>query len=363
MRRGFTLIELLVVIAIIAILIGLLLPAVQKVRAAAARAQCTNNMKQLGLALHNYESSNEYFPAAATYNYSTTDLNGMTAKESWAVGARLLSYIEQNNSAVIITQVSGDLNGSRDDSDPAVSAVVQQKIAQFVCPSDPNSANAAADGSNFIYPINYGFNLGTWMLYDWTSGAQGDGAFVITTPLNPVQIGTRVGMFSDGLSNTIGAAEVKALTVNLSAGISPGVTVPTAPTEIAGFGTMLKFLSGSTTLGSGHKEWGDARAIQTGVTTAFPPNTVVPVAGGGSYGGTSGVTYDVDFNSFTEGNGTTYIGTPNVSYAAVTSRSYHTGGVNVLFMDGSVRFVHNGVDAATWQGLGTRAGGEVLGEH
>jgi prepilin-type N-terminal cleavage/methylation domain-containing protein/prepilin-type processing-associated H-X9-DG protein len=357
--RAFTLIELLVVIAILAVLIGLLLPAVQKVRSAAARLSCANNLKQLGLAVLNHESANGWFPPAATYSYTKTDAYGVTANESWSVGARLLPYIEQDNAAAVITKVSGNINGPRGDSDPAVSAVVQQKIPSFVCPSDPNTV-PVADGTNLIYPINYGFNYGTWMLYNWSTGAQGDGTFLINTPLNGGTAGLRILGVTDGLSNTLAASEVKALTVNLKAAGRPSAGYP-SPADIQGYGSTLRFLRGSTTLGSGHKEWGDARVIQTGVTTTFPPNTLVPVPGGGTAGGTAGITYDVDFNSFTEGNGTTYIGTGNVTYAAVTARSYHSGGVNVLLADGSVRFVNNGISAQTWLGLGTRAGGEVPG--
>ena len=359
-HRAFTLIELLVVIAIIAILIGLLLPAVQKVRGAAARLSCQNNLKQLGLALHNYQTALDSFPPAATYSYTNIDANGVTANESWSVGARLLSYIEQDNSAAIIAKVSGSLNGPRGDGDPAVSAVVQQRLPLFICPSDPNTA-PVTDGSNSIYPINYGFNFGTWMLYNWSTGAQGDGTFPITTPLNGGGgNGVRITAVTDGLSNTLAASEVKALTLSLKSTGTPPASYP-APGSIQGFGSTLKFLSGSTTLGSGHKEWGDARVVQTGITTTFPPNTLVPCPGGGTAGGTSGVTYDVDYNSFTEGNGPAYTGTANITYAAVTARSFHTGGVNALLMDGSVRFVSSSISTQTWLGLGTRAGGEVPG--
>ena len=101
---------------------------------------------------------------------------------------------------------------------------------------------------------------------------------------------------------------------------------------------------------SGHTEWVDARVHQTGITTTFPPNTKVLYTSGGT-------TYDIDFNSMREGQTAT-----GITYAAVTSRSYHTGGVNVLLMDGSVRFIRDGVTLQTWRGLGTPAGGEVPGD-
>ncbi len=266
-RQAFTLIELLVVIAIVAILIGLLLPAVQKVREAASRLYCQNNLKQLGLGLHNYESANQYFPPAATYSMSNTDVKGVAANESWAVTARLLPYLEQSASAKVIAQVSGNINGPRGDGDPAVSSVVQQRLSLFICPSDPNTA-PVGDGSNNIFPITYGFNMGSWMIYNWQTGQQGDGAFPVTTPFNSSN-GYSAGAFTDGLSTTLAASEVKALTVGLKAGgVTPSPSYPAA-SSIQSYGTTMKFLSGSTTLGSGHKEWGDARIVQTGFTTTL----------------------------------------------------------------------------------------------
>ena len=122
--------------------------------------------------------------------------------------------------------------------------------------------------------------------------------------------------------------------------MAAGTARPTDPNAVAAWG-------GSFKTDSGHTAWVDARVHQSAVTTTFPPNTKVLYTN-------AGVTYDIDFNSSREGKTTTQI-----TYAAVTSRSYHTGGVNVLLMDGSVRFVSNGVNPQAWLGLGTRAGGEV----
>jgi prepilin-type processing-associated H-X9-DG protein len=156
----------------------------------------------------------------------------------------------------------------------------------------------------------------------------------------------RPAAFIDGLSNTIGLAEVKAFTPYLRDGGMPATwsgAPPTDPTVIAGFG-------GSFKTDSGHTEWVDARVHQTGFTTTFAPNTVVPYS-------TGGVAYDIDFNASREGKTTN-----RLTFAAVTSRSHHSGLVNVLLMDGSVRSVNSSISLPVWRALGTRAGGEVVPE-
>ncbi len=153
---------------------------------------------------------------------------------------------------------------------------------------------------------------------------------------------TRLAEITDGLSNTLGMAEVKAFTPYLRDGGNPATAapVPAAPSDISAFGGEFK-------VDSGHTEWVDARTHQTGFTTTFAPNTRVPHIDNGK-------TYDIDFNSMREGRSTSL-----PTYAVVTSRSYHTGGVNILLMDGSVRLVSSSVELQVWRGLGSRAGGEV----
>jgi hypothetical protein len=151
----------------------------------------------------------------------------------------------------------------------------------------------------------------------------------------------------DGTTNTLAFAEVKAFTPYLRDGGNPaGLGVPpvTSPAAVAAMG-------GSFKADSGHTEWVDGRVHQTGVTTCFVPNTVVPYTN-------SGTNYDIDFNSSREGKTLT-----NPTYAVVTSRSYHPGGVQVTLVDGSTRFVSSTIALLTWRALGTRANGEVVGDY
>jgi len=323
-RSGFTLVELLVVIAIIGVLIALLLPAVQKVREAANRTWCANNLHQIGLALHNYEGTFRVFPPAARYKPTQTF-------ESWSVHALLLPYIEQENLQNLI-----NFNQS-DDLQPNVTKV---RVATYMCPSDiKDELSIQPDGEH--WPVSYGINYGTWFVYDPTSLKGGDGAFAVNKPF-------KTSSFTDGLSNTLGLADVKASSPYLWGSANPNVPnapAPVSPAQVVAYG-------GSLYPDGGHFQWTEGDVIQTGFTTVFPPNTKVP------YTDANGTLYDsVDFVTVTENTA------PNtLTYAAVTSRSYHPGVVNVLLMDGSVRSVANDIAPSIWRALGTRSGGEVVGE-
>lgn len=337
--RGFTLVELLVVIAIVGTLVAMLLPAVQSARESARKMSCVNNLKQLGLAVHNFQAALGIFPPSSVIDpgSSITTNNG-----SWSIHGRILPYIEQGNA---YSRVRLDLGW--DDPINKSTGVPTMRIPTFLCPSEVNDTVRldSLSGAAKVYPQNYGFNFGTWFVYDPTTDQGGDGSFFVNSRLTP-------GRFRDGLSQTLCAAEVKAFTSYIRNTSDPGSSIPSFPADLAALATgpLINFKLGpNTNDNTGHTEWPDGRVHHSGMTTVFTPNTDV------LYLHSDGRTYDIDYNSQQEGKSDS-----QPTYAAVTARSYHPGSVNVVFMDGSVRTMSKNIELNVWRFLSTRDGKEIF---
>ena len=329
---GFTLIELLVVIAIIAVLIALLLPAVQAVREAARRIQCVNHLKQIGLALHNYESTYGAFPPSlvlAGSGYSTTWNGG------WSVIARILPFMEKN-------PVYNAANFSINKEMPENSTVVRLTMQSFLCPSEiqrlPSTHDYGLSGIS-----SYAACTGDWFVWGGFPGPQNGAAF------GPNR-SRRIAEFTDGLSHAILFSEVRTYSptmicdkVGLSQVRDPNqVPSPTADPLTVG----PEYITGCRFYALGHTEWSDGNVHASGFTTAWPPNKTTL--------GTAAKNINVDLNGINEEDG-------GPTFAAITARSYHPGGVNVLMGDGSVRFAKDTVNGFTWRALGNIADAEMTG--
>ena len=330
-RAAFTLIELLVVIAIIAILIALLLPAVQQAREAARRIQCKNNLKQIGLGLHNYLATFNVFPPGGSWPHPFAASGSVGGP--FSPQARILPYLEQANLSNLI-----DFSKPYGDQ-PNVS---RTRISTFMCPSEIQD-QITANGNH--WPLTYAAQVGEWFIWDSATGQMGNGAFGQNSSFS-----TRD--FSDGTSNSVMFSEVKAYQPYIRPNADPSPL--TTPSTVS----ALPLTAGQTVRYSGHTEWVEGKSPQYSFTSTFPPNTKIPYVD-------AALNKEIDVDYVSRGEvGTRLAATSTVgrSYGAIISRSYHTGMVNSLLADGSVRNISSNIDQGIWRALGTRAGGEVVGE-
>jgi prepilin-type N-terminal cleavage/methylation domain-containing protein/prepilin-type processing-associated H-X9-DG protein len=309
-RHGFTLIELLVVIAIIAVLIALLLPAVQAAREAARRSQCVNNLKQIGLAMHNYESANGSFaPGRKGCCFGT-----------WVVF--ILPYVEQTGGFNAWNFCEGPGNepagGIFRYSGVGNRTVVKIRMNSYTCPSDqPAEPNGTTGIKSHSYAVNYG----------QTSNAQPatlNGVPFVGAPFSDIQSAANGGSttsqggttgfrdFTDGSSNTMMVGEV-----------------------IMGQGQDFR----------GYSHWGDASGFETYLAPNSPDFDRV---------------YDAAYWKYPFQNNPPAATSTSTNPNMFASRSRHPGGVNVVFCDGSVKFVKNTISIATWRAISSTKGGEVI---
>ncbi|MCC9608765.1 DUF1559 domain-containing protein [Blastopirellula sp. JC732] len=346
-RNAFTLVELLVVIAIIGVLIALLLPAVQQAREAARRMQCTNNLKQLGLAIQLYHDAYNAFPALRAGNpkgaASYAGNNRLNARFA------VLPFMEQN---ALYDQGMASAVGSYDSSDP----IWKSTVDSFLCPSNAGPTESPEAPTQTAGIADYYFFAGDrpYRSYPggtYTSGTQNSGVF-----LNDAW--SRMSSIIDGTSNTMGTSEGVRPASNRSFGAI--VTKPSATSWLPVSLTPLydrttkQYISTVGVFSSqplrGFRAW-DGAILFTAVTAATPPNSVL-ISDGTSHGGSQ------------------YLLSPT---------SYHPGGVNAGFMDGSVRFISDTVDTGNqganyrdyadtsspspygvWGAMSTKAGGEAI---
>jgi prepilin-type N-terminal cleavage/methylation domain-containing protein/prepilin-type processing-associated H-X9-DG protein len=371
-RDGFTLIELLVVIAIIGVLIALLLPAVQAAREAARRSQCTNNLKQIGLALHNYHSTVGSFPIGNSTGLA--DPGNWGGWTDWSAHALMLPYLEQR---AIYSSINFYWLGGYDQGGAINATVWATRISVFTCPSDGNAnRGSASPGTGPPNTNSYFGSIGTTTSSQWTPGCDvTTGLFAKSRSwMNGTQLVTRgtaysMADISDGSSTTIafGEGQVGGQTpqggqwwtavTNVTAAVTgcatdpnsldPGFITPPGPVTAAALQACAlqaaQLASAHTDqLGNSHikgNRWGWGDMTMTLFNTIVPPNNT-----------------RYKFGACRKD--CPNCGPDDSMYC--NASSWHSGGANFLFADGSVRFIKDSISWKTYWSLGTRAGGETV---
>ena len=348
--RGFTLIELLVVIAIIAVLIALLLPAVQAAREAARRAQCVNNMKQLGLAIANYESSNgSYPPGQILYNAADgggAACAGFSSSRQWQGFALMLPFMEQTPIANALNYSLGVAGGWGGGSGKANRTGLLAVINSYICPSDlplginPTAAIAGGITSNAYSQSSYALAAGTWNVVAYYSGPDCWQQDLGNGPFDDGSV-YRVAAVVDGTSNTFFVGETSRF-------LNDADNFFNEWTRGAFFGSNNGGSNPST------RPQGLAFSVPTPNQPFHPGDYFAggsdPLPPGTDYPDTS------DYKAWT----TPALAPHYRTYGQWGFRSRHPAGVNMAMGDGSVRFVKDSIAQTVMMALGTRAGGEVI---
>lgn len=333
-RSAFTLVELLVVIAIIGVLIALLLPAVQMARESARRTSCLNNLKQLGLAMHNQHASFGYFPGF-----------GQTSMTSFSVQARLLPFVEQQNLQDLIDFAQPLYIGSSHSQslNPVQRDAAATRLPLFRCPSDGQRDLLEENPGEVLAGGNYVVCTGSGTGTNYDARYPTDGVFYY---------GSRAGFrdMTDGASNTIVMSETL---LGLGKNMSPYTPAKTERRRLMGLLDGYFPQHGKPGLNQlADPDLGFLESLASGATQWY---------GNRGFGWIVGKPLATAFSAYLPPNSDT----PDVHAHGIgyfSARSLHPGGVNCLLGDGSVRFIHNLIRLQVWRALATREGGEPIGE-